>query len=72
MLTLWPQHDSQKVPQPSQTSKLRSLAKQLFDTAVIQIFTSWNKIWLLSSSGRSTGKLLKSASLFSVFCCAVM
>lgn len=56
----------------AEMSKLRRLAEQIFDTAVIQIFTSWNKIWLLSSSGKSTGKLLKSASLFSVFSGAVM
>lgn len=56
----------------AEMSKLRRLAKQIFDTAVIQIFTSRNKIWLLSSSGKSTGKLLKSASLFSIFSGAVM
>lgn len=56
----------------AEMSKLRRLAKQIFDTAVIQIFISRNKIWLLSSSGKSIRKLLKSASLFSVFSGAVM
>lgn len=74
ILPIWPQLKFQHVFRPSQEemSKLGSLAKQIFDIAVIQIFTSWNKIWLRSSSGKSTGKLLKSASLFSVFCGTVM